>query len=458
MDMYMSSYPRLTTECYSQPAQVTTNGPQNIQQSFNDKPNSTTQEHNEIEIMNASTVVAAPIYYRPSGLTAADLEVFTKPTYTVMSMQPDSIVTATVHSTPHNLSFHNNHLEQNTIHNETVVLCTPPEILIKIFSEFYNDSTYTFEVGDKENIAFIVSHVCHQWCSTAIDLCAAFWTPLTIVRRRSSNQERTIAWTDLTSMAIHRSKSRKLKIMFVGSDDELMAPSLAGALRVIIAESQCLEILNLYLPLAFIPMLLALEGRVPNLRRCAVHTIGNNSTARHHINAFAVAPLLKRLTFASLNSRSTFSVPRTSITFYEDLHDCYASDYVHDLTLQNLRFTPHMWYFRAIYQQPRMDGFMVNERAIECPGIHIFIASQGALFRSVILPFVRSIIVESNPPYGILDFTDQDCFPSVYNLIIRSQCHTTLTHLAVYDTLLTEDIINVLSELPFLKELAFHFT
>ncbi|KAK0491927.1 hypothetical protein EDD18DRAFT_1358355 [Armillaria luteobubalina] len=74
------------------------------------------------------------------------------------------------------------------------------------------------------------------------------------------------------------------------------------------------------------------------------------------------------------------------------------------------------------------------------------------------LPFVRSIVIESKPTRGIWDFTAGDCFLAVHDLIIRSQCHATLTHLAVYDALLGIGIFDILSELPLLMDLAFHFT
>ncbi len=345
----------------------------------------------------------------------------------------------------------------NDMLEELIVLHTPPEILMKIFSEFYEKTAYTFKVGDKTDMAFVISHVCRQWRNTAIHLCTGFWSTLAIVSSPGSIRGRTKAWAELTSMAIHRSKNKELDVTFMGSDEESTAPSLAEALCVIMAHSRRLKVLNLHLPSTFVPLLSILVGRVPNLRRCAVCAIGNDISTLHVINAFTLAPVLEQLTFTGFDSRSTFSVPHTSITFYEDIHNCYASENAHNLTLHHLQASLHIWYFRAVYQRPWMGQFHAQARTINCPNIRMFAASQGALFRSVTLPFIRSIVVESNPLHSILDFTDGDCLGDVHDLIVRSQCYATLTHIAIYNTLLTEDIFNILSELPLLIDLAFHY-
>ncbi len=38
----------------------------------------------------------------------------------------------------------------NDMLEEPIVLRTPPEILMKIFSEFYEKTAYAFKVGDKQ--------------------------------------------------------------------------------------------------------------------------------------------------------------------------------------------------------------------------------------------------------------------------------------------------------------------
>lgn len=77
-------------------------------------------------------------------------------------------------------------------------------------------------------------------------------------------------------------------------------------------------------------------------------------------------------------------------------------------------------FFRAVYQRPWMGRFHAVEPLVECPGVRVFAASQGALFRSVMLPSVHSIMIESKSPDGILKFTVGDCLPAVHNLVVRS--------------------------------------
>ncbi|KAK0462665.1 uncharacterized protein EV420DRAFT_1477356 [Desarmillaria tabescens] len=286
---------------------------------------------------------------------------------------------------------------------EPPVRRTPSEILLAIFSEIYNEPAYAFEVGRKGSVAFAISHA------------------------------------ELTSMALRRSKDKELNIMFIASEDACMMPSLVEAFRLVTARSQFLRDLDLYFPPSFIPLLSTLAGRVPVLRRCAVRIFGDATNAEHRIDAFAVAPWLEDVTLLGFDSWSTISVPYLSITSYED-------------------FSLHMWYFWAVYQRPWMGRFHSIGPPVECPGICVFVASQGALFRGVTLPLVRAVVVESERLDSVLGFTDGDCLPAVYDLIIRSQCHKTSTQFSVYDTRLTGDIFDVLSELPCLTTLPFHFT
>ncbi len=225
----------------------------------------------------------------------------------------------------------------NDMLEELIILHTPPKILMKIFSEFYEETSYTFKVGDKTDMAFVISHMSRKWHNTAIHLCTGFWSMLAIVSSPGSIQGHTKAWAELTSMAIHHSKNKELNVTFMGSDEESVAPSLAEALCVIMAHSQHLKVLDLHLPLTFVPLLSILVGHVPNLHQFTVCTISNNISMPHVINTFTLAPALKWLTFTGFDSRSTFSVPHTSITFYEEAHNCYANENSHNLTLHQLQ-------------------------------------------------------------------------------------------------------------------------
>lgn len=106
-----------------------------------------------------------------------------------------------------------------------------------------------------------------------------------------------------------------------------------------------------------------------------------------------------------------------------------------------------------------MGRFHAVEPPVECPGVRVFAASQGALFRSVMLPSVHSIIIESKSPDGILDITDGDFLPAMYDFVIRSQCYMTLQQLSIYDTRITYyAIFDILTELRYLMTLALGFT
>ncbi|KAK0462667.1 uncharacterized protein EV420DRAFT_1477358 [Desarmillaria tabescens] len=179
------------------------------------------------------------------------------------------------------------------------------------------------------------------------------------------------------------------------------------------------------------------QGRMPILWRCVIHSFGD-ITSPHHVDAFAVAPKLQDVIFTGFDAGTTFDVP-ANITSYDDVRDCYVTGNVHDSIVHMLYASPDMWYFRAVYQRDPPTLFH-SMGPVECPNIYTFCASQGSLFRSVSLPMVRTIIIESNPPNSMITTTDDDCLPAVHDLILRSKCHFYLTELE-YDVIIHDLII-----------------
>lgn len=333
---------------------------------------------------------------------------------------------------------------------------TPPEVWLVVFAQIYYDVDYCLPLGKKKAPAFVISHVCRQWRYIAIDMCPLFWSRMAITVSPSASRGVTKCWGDLTAMALHRSKRKPLTVMFMASDDEVAVPSLSEAL-LMLAESRRLQDIDLYIPSPFVPLLSVFTDRLPILRRCVVQAIGVISSPCH-VSAFAVAPLLESIAFAGFDARTTFDIPSANITSYDDARDCYAAQDVHNIIVRNLHASPALRSFRGVYQRDISIQFEPLQPVVECYDIHVFVASQGAVFRSVTLPTVKTIVIESLPPDGLVLLTDSDCFPAVHDLILRSQCHLHLTELSVIDTHINNSIFDILSELLVLTTLSFTFT
>ncbi|PBL04194.1 hypothetical protein ARMGADRAFT_1070666 [Armillaria gallica] len=264
-----SGYPHLTVDSYAQSAQGNTNDPQDCQHPLTDNSSFINHDH-DATVLNKTIIMPAlaPMtLYGRFGLNLTVPKVPSDVNHIIPSRQPDPVVSSITFPSPRTLSTckWTKPTMPNDMLEEPIIRRTPPEILMKIFSEFYEETSYAFKVGDKTDMAFAISHVCRQWRNTAIHLCTGFWSTLAIVSSPGSIRGRTKAWAELTSMAIHRSKNKELNITFMGSDEESVAPSLAEALCVIMAHSQRLKVLDLHLPSTFVPLLSILVGRVPNL-------------------------------------------------------------------------------------------------------------------------------------------------------------------------------------------------
>ncbi len=90
-------------------------------------------------------------------------------------------------------------------------------------------------------------------------------------------------------------------------------------------------------------------------------------------------------------------------------------------------------------------GVTVAKPAIPCPSIHIFIASDSTLLRSVLLHNLTSVSV----PGWVPCFSDEpvaadpQIVPSLLSMLEQSQCQTTLTVIEMTETVLTEEIVGI---------------
>lgn len=106
----------------------------------------------------------------------------------------------------------------------------------------------------------------------------------------SERRGHTKGWAELTAMALNRSKGTEVSIVFIGSDRQCVWPRLVEVLHQIMARSQCLWNLELHLSSSLIPLLSALVGRIPILRWCTVHFMGDTIFADCQTDAFVIAP------------------------------------------------------------------------------------------------------------------------------------------------------------------------
>ncbi|PBK98507.1 hypothetical protein ARMGADRAFT_1026497 [Armillaria gallica] len=259
---------------------------------------------------------------------------------------------------------------------------------------------------------------------------------------------------------LERSHNRTLHIQFGAGEQGGLLPVSLKVLAILATQSHRWGHLELSCSPSHLALLDVIRDRIPVLVHLSIDLVHSDSVDFGHIDAFASAPQLKRVQFVGFYGAQIPLVPYNQLTDFVDIR-LYANLSIHNQYLAILQQAQHIQNFIARYTVDGPSIVTAPNPPILCDSICAFTASEGALFRSVVLPNLERVSVDPGwAPYlheGPV-IADLEAVPALLSMITKSQCQTTLTHILMEDTLLTEDLIGIARLAPALDEWRFSWT
>ncbi|KAK0441243.1 uncharacterized protein EV420DRAFT_1485702 [Desarmillaria tabescens] len=314
----------------------------------------------------------------------------------------------------------------------------PSKILSEIFFHTQEEYHQVFVVSSP---SWMLSWVCKSWQMVVVN-CSEFWCNLDVHSPKATEKA-----TSLLRTAISRAKERKLVLSLrfsSGSDSDVIS-----LLDILMESSDRWFAVDLELPAGFFPNLAPIRGRLDSLERLSLDFQGNMSLDGH-IDAFEVVPRLKSVTILGIENMMIPLPPSHLSDFHNDR--LFGDDALNAYFLDIIRNAPHLHRFRVGHQNTAIDGaFGVTPRFLH-PNIHVLHACEGSFLRSLILPQLEHMSLETSawnlpcPPNSLL---------GLHDLLQHSCCSLRSLHI-VNLWPLEAILLDILQLTPHLED--FHFS